>query len=83
MSNFTVTTTYQTLATIMGASYDATKDFSVHVNEIALGLLQVSDSNTTKGKEYPSFADFVIEKGTTVYLKGSISNIDIYITEKA
>ena len=81
MSNYTVTTSYKTLSAIMGSDYDATKDYAVHVNEIALGLLQVSDSNTAKGKEYKSFSDFKIEKGATVYLKGSISDISIYVEE--
>ena len=82
MANFTVTKDYQTLATIMGASYDNTKDYIIHVNEILLGLLQANASNTGRGKEYKSFMQFEVSKGTTIYLKGTSGNIDIYVEEK-
>ena len=82
MSNYTVTTTYQTLATIMGADYDNTKDYIIHINEIPLGLLHVNASNTGNGKEYKSFSEFEIGKAETVYLKGSASPIDIYVSDK-
>lgn len=82
MANFTVTKDYQTLATIMGDSYDVTKDYIIHVNEIVLGLLQANATNTGRGKEYKSFMQFEVSKGTTIYLKGSAGNIDIYVEEK-
>lgn len=82
MSNYTVTTTYQTLSDILGADYDATKDYHIHVNEIAMGLLQISDNNTSMGKQYPSFSDFVVDKGATVYLKGTNIEVNIFAEGK-
>ena len=81
MANYNVTTTYTTLANIMGASYDATKDYIIHVNEILLGLLQANASNTGRGKEFKSFAEFEVGKGNTLYLRGTSGNIDIYVEE--
>ena len=82
MANYNVTTTYTTLANIMGASYDATKDYIIHVNEILLGLLQANASNTGRGKEYKSFMQFEVGKGTTIYLRSTSHDIDIYVEEK-
>jgi len=83
MSNFTVPKgTYTTLATIMGASYDNTKDYILHVNEITRGLLQINSANTGRGKEYKSFADINIDKAVTIYLRGTADTIDVYIEEK-
>ena len=83
MANFTVTTTYKTLADIMGASYDVTKDYIIHVNEITRGILQVNASNTGRGKEYKSFSEITITKGTTIYLRGTADTISIYVESKA
>lgn len=82
MANYTVTTTYKTLASIMGTDYDATKDYTIHVNEITRGILQVNASNTGRGKEYKSFSEINITKGTTMYFKGTADTISIYVESK-
>ena len=46
-------------------------------------LLQISDNNTSMGKQYPSFSDFVVDKGATVYLKGTNMEVNIFAEGKA
>ena len=95
MGNYIVTTTAQTLDTIMGADFDDTKSYIIHVNDNTPSVLAIIpseyESGTTtvkpydgsRGIERPSFSDYEIGKnGATTYLKSTNSDIDIYIAEK-
>ena len=67
-----------------GNDYDATADYTLYVNQIPLGLLQVaidSSKPTDKGIELPSFSKFSIgtAQGSNFWLKASASDVDVYI----
>ena len=93
MANYTVTPTAQTLDTIMGADFDSSKTYSIHINQCAPGVLQVIPGTKTddtldaydgsRGTEYPEFAELLnITNGDEVYFKSSTMNeIDIYVVE--
>ena len=89
MANYTVSAEDWTdLSTLMGASYGASKNYALYVNQISLGLLQIdtgSSKPTGKGKELPSFTTETIGTGagSTFWLKASASPIDIYVYEIA
>lgn len=87
MANYTVSAEDWTdLATLMDDDYDASDNYTLCVNQIPLGLLQVayeSSKPTGKGKELPSFSTELIlaGSGSTVWLKASSTPIDVYIYE--
>lgn len=87
MANYTVPADDWTdIETLMDTDYDATDNYALYVNQIALGLLQVNLSSTKptdKGMELPSFAKFTIGTGAgaTTWVKASASPVDVYIYE--
>lgn len=95
MGNYTVTTTAQTLDTIMGNAFDSSKDYIIYVNDNTPSVLAIIpseyESGTTtvkaydgsRGIEKPSFTSYEIGKnGATTYLKSTNSNISIFVEEK-
>ena len=86
MANYTITTDWTDIDTLLDTDYDDTKDYVLYVNQIPLGLLQLAYSDTEpteKGMEIPSFAKISIAKntGSTTWVKASASPIDVYIYE--
>lgn len=85
MKNYTVTTTAQTLDTIMGDDFDGSKSYIIHVNNNAPSVLSIIPTGEDgRGYEIQSFADYDIGKdGASYDLKSSFTNIDICIIEKS
>lgn len=85
MPNYTITNQYQSLSTIMGDDYDATKKYRIH-NNIKIGELIYALDNTDEGAQI-QFADEIYnDVGVDLYLKtngvsfGPDTN-NVYITE--
>lgn len=94
MANYTITNTAQTLDDVMGADFDNTKTYSIHINQCAPAVLSVVPATKTgstvdpydgsAGKQYKEFSDITgIASGDEIYFKSTNGNIDVYIEEVA
>ena len=93
MANYTVTSTAQTLETIMGADFDDSKTYNIHINACApavLGVIPGSlDGNSkleaydgSRGFEFKEFSDINgFANGDTTYFKSTGNDIDIFVEE--
>lgn len=92
MSNYAITSTAQTLDDIMGADYDNTKTYSLHINQCAPAVLSVIPATKTgstvdpydgsAGKQYKEFSDISgITNGEEIYFKSTSNDINVFIEE--
>lgn len=87
MANYTVTNEFQSLSTIMGDDYDATKKYRIH-NNIQVGHLVYSETGTDKGASVEFTDEIYNDAGIDLYLKMTGLDYDpfseqnnVYITE--
>lgn len=79
---------YEPLSDIMGADYETTDTYIVHVNKTGatLQVLSTTDTptNQERGVEYKEFEEFEIpaDTGDDVYLRSNLNNISVDIRVK-
>lgn len=79
---------YQPLSDIMGADYETTDKYGIHVDEMPIGnLLSFTyrtgepPLRTDRGREFPSFSviEVAADTGDDCYLRGTNGPVDIEI----
>ena len=65
MANYTISTQWQSLSTIMGNNYDNTKQYRIHNNVELPAKLCITDDETPTadiiGRIYPAYCDIYVD----------------------
>jgi hypothetical protein len=73
MANYTITNEWQSLSTILGEAYDATKQYRIHNNISYPGKLCLTEeetvTNQTIGRVYPELCEIYTPAGNNPYLR--------------